>query len=90
MFERGYLLPEGAPPLGQPPPQNRRAPIPVALRREDFEARGNTDGCSKCARIYTGHSGQGYSHSVACRFRLEKKLEEADDHRLAAARRRYF
>ena len=62
----------------------------MALRREDFETYGYTQGCSKCAKMSAGHSGQGYTHSAACRFRLEKNLEEADDQRLAAAKRRYF
>ena len=53
------IIPQDAP-RGEPPAAPaRRPPLPVALRREDFEQFGYTEGCSKCAKMHTGHSGQG-------------------------------
>ena len=83
------IIPQDAPRAAAPPTEARRQPQPVALRREDFEKYSYTDGCSKCAKMHAGHSGQGYTHSKACRDRMTAHLKAAGDHRAAAADRRW-
>ena len=86
--EEAKIIPEDAPPEVPTPAVERRAPNPVYLKRADFEQYGFTAGCPCCRRLRGGLSVRGFKHTPACRARLEERLREADDVRMAAADRR--
>ena len=65
------------------PEEVTRGPSRLHISSEDLARFGFSANCPKCAKLRGGHSGRGYRHHEACRLRIETRLREEEDPRMA-------
>ena len=84
-LEEASIIPDGDDGPEEPPEAVHRQPARVFISTADLETFGYSENCPKCARVRAGHAGRGFKHHEACRLRIEARLRELGDPRVAKA-----